>query len=219
MDFSTFLFIYLLIFNEIISGYEIKDLQVLHSDRAHPIMRNTNFIKNEYYILKNSGVSGSSIFVEEEDIIRFIFLILHLQSPTIINNVGWYVSSYLKKRSFNINPKTVSMIARERQVALLSFKVTPSEFSLIVQNLEDGISSVYMQRVLTGYSRYFNSKYKKQGHVFQGPFVANRIKKQDLKKVISDNHKTEGEKMQYSSRDDYKNSKNNRWGDLLKILS
>ncbi len=182
-------------------------------------MRNITFSKNEYYLIKNSGSFGSNIFVDENDKIRFIFLILYLQSPTIINNVDWYVGSFIKKGKFTINPKTLNIIFKERQLELLSFLITPTEFTLIVHNLEEHIVSVYMQRILTGYSRYFNSKYKRKGHVFQGPFYAQRIKKVEVEKEINKLHKEIDQKEEtYSSRLDYiTNNKNNRWDSLLRI--
>lgn len=183
-------------------------------------MRSTNFIKNEYYLLKSSGVAGSSIFIDQEDILRFLFLLLYLQSPIVINNVGWYVASFIKKNRFGINSNKIEQIHKEREVELLSFKIQEGEFSLVVHNLEDGVASVYMQRVLTGYSKYFNSKYKKRGHVFQGPFLSKKIPRAELKKTITDNHKTEIEKeskIGMTSREDYQNKQVSRWSKLLKV--
>ena len=36
-----------------------------------------------------------------------------------------------------------------------------------------------MQRILNAYTKYFNAKYKKTGHLFQGPFKAVHIERNE----------------------------------------
>jgi len=52
----------------------------------------------------------------------------------------------------------------------------PNHFHVLIRNITDGAISVYMQRVLMAYSKYFNKKYNKTGHVFEGPFRAIHIR-------------------------------------------
>lgn len=180
-------------------------------------MRYTEFNKDKYFRVTNFGVLGSPIFQDKEDYARFLFLILYLQSPTVLNNANWYVQSFLKKGKFNVGPEITESILEERQVELVSFYLETTGFSLIVKNLDDSILSVYMQRVLTGYARYFNSKYHRRGHLFEGPFQAAEIKRHDLKKATLENHK-KSYGSGYSSLIDYKN-KEGRWGRLLTIVN
>jgi hypothetical protein len=63
----------------------------------------------------------------------------------------------------------------------------PNNFHLLIKNTEEGILSVYMHRILTAYSKYFNAKYHKTGHVFNGPFEASQIKSNDQLPYLS-NH-------------------------------
>jgi hypothetical protein len=80
-----------------------------------------------------------------------------------------------------------------------------------------------MQRVLTSYSKYFNTKYHKKGHVFEGPFGAVHIKDNDqllhLSAYIHKNPKSivewenSYEKYPWSSYQDYIGL--NRWGNFL----
>lgn len=99
----------------------------------------------------------------------------------------------------------------------------PNHFHLTIQNMEDGAASVYMHRVLTAYSKYFNAKYNQDGHVFQGPFGAVRVKKNEqllhlsayLHKNPKDLSEWENNYTEYpwSSCMDY--LRLNRWGRLL----
>ena len=52
----------------------------------------------------------------------------------------------------------------------------PNHFHLIVKEVEENGIARYMQRVLNGYTKYYNIKYKKTGHIFQGPYKAVHVK-------------------------------------------
>jgi len=131
-------------------------------------MRRQVFNTNTHYYLSNTGVDN--IFRDAEDYSRFIFLLLHLQSPTPIYNVGWYSKNFPVKKAFRVGAGKVKAIIGDKNIEPLAFAVLPNSFGVIIKNIDEGIASVYMHRVSTGYSKYFNSKYGKSGHVFVGPF-------------------------------------------------
>ena len=80
-----------------------------------------------------------------------------------------------------------------------------------------------MQRVLNSYAKYYNTKYEKSGHLFQGKYKAVHIESNEqllyLSAYIHRNprelheHRGEEELYQWSSLGDYVNE--NRWGQLL----
>lgn len=139
-------------------------------------MRCEKFEDNEHYILTGAGVNGNHLFLDDHDKARFIFLITHFQSPIQIYNVSWYTQALVKKGSFRDKESRIKQILKSRNVELLAFVLLSDSFHLLVKNLSVGILSVYMHRVLTAYSKYYNSKYGRRGHVFDGPFRANLIK-------------------------------------------
>ncbi len=186
-------------------------------------MRYENFVKNEHYHLFNRGVDGKNIFIDDQDKARFIFLITHLQSPARVLNISWYTKNFIKKNSFKINDDKIQEILKGRSVELLAFAIMSNHFHLLVKNKKDDILSVYMHRVLTAYGKYFNTKYNKKGHVFEGPFGAKRIKDNNqllhLSAYIHKNPKdieewkNDYEKYPWSSYQDYISS--NRWNELI----
>jgi len=186
-------------------------------------MRYENFAPNEHYHIFGRGVNKEKIFIDEQDKARFIFLITHFQSPTKVYNVSWYTDNFIKKGVFGIKEKKFDEILKKRNTRLIAFALMTNHFHLLIQNLEDGILSVYMHRVLTAYSKYFNAKYNKKGHVFEGPFKAVRIKNNGqllhLSAYIHKNPKEIKEwensfdKYPYSSYQDYIGL--NRWGNFL----
>lgn len=173
-------------------------------------MRYEDFLKNNHYKLTGYGVGKEDLFIDETDYIRFVFLITHFQSPTRIYNVAWYTNAFLKKGNFRNSELRTKHILKERNIELLAFSLTKDRFEILIKNLEDQILSVYMHRVLTAYSKYYNQKYKKSGHVFGGPFEATLIKEADFKLALAEIHKNS---TKWSSLKDYTGT--NRWGDLL----
>lgn len=186
-------------------------------------MRYENFAPNEHFHIFGIGVNKEKIFIDDEDKTRFIFLITHFQSPTKIYNVSWYTKSFLKNGSFSTKKDKIHEILKKRSVKLIAFAIMPNHFHILVQNLEDGILSVYMHRILTAYSKYFNKKYNKKGHVFGGPFGAvhtkNNTQLLHLSAYIHKNPKEVKEwenkydKYPYSSYQDYIGL--NRWGNFI----
>lgn len=186
-------------------------------------MRYENFAENEYYHLFARGTNREKIFIDDRDKMRFIFLITHFQSPIKIHNTSWYTESFLKKGSFNIKEDKVSEIIKKRNINLMAFALMSNHFHLLIKNLGDSIPSVYMHRILTAYSKYFNARYNKSGHVFEGPFKAvhlkNNVQLLHLSSYIHKNPKelpdweNSYDKYPHSSYQDYIGP--NRWGNLL----
>ena len=95
----------------------------------------------------------------------------------------------------------------------------PNHFHLLVKQTKEGGISKYMQRVQNAYTKYFNTKNKTAGHLFQGPFRAVWVEDNDQLLYLSAYiHKNPVELTgpqgkehgyQWSSLTDYLNK--NRW--------
>lgn len=186
-------------------------------------MRKTKIAIGEYYHIFNRGNNKQIIFRDYRDWVRFLFLIIYIQSDIRLYNLGRQVTHYVKHSVFNIQNETLTKILKNRRVKLINFSVMPNHFHLTLYEIsESGISS-YMQRVQNAYTKYYNTKYKTNGHIFQGPFKYVHIKdNQQLLYLSTYIHKNPTElagwkdkELEYlwSSYQDY--VKNNRWGKLL----
>ena len=187
-------------------------------------MRKVKIAPGEHYHIYNRGNDKRLIFLSKSDYIRFLFLVLYFQSEKTFNNLGFYTSFFKKNNSFNVSEKTIKKIIESRKVNLLNFSLMPNHFHLTLEEKIEGGISYYMQRVLNAYTKYFNTKYKKGGHLFQGPFQAVHV--EDNKQLLYLSayiHKNphglkewqkKEEKYPWSSLQDYLFE--NRWGKLLK---
>jgi REP element-mobilizing transposase RayT len=70
--------------------------------------------------------------------------------------------------------KFLSLLQREKQkhpFYLYAYVLMTNHVHLLVERQTDPLSGI-MQRILTGYAQYWNRKYRKVGHVFQGRYKA-----------------------------------------------
>lgn len=186
-------------------------------------MRKIKIIPNEHYHVFNRGNNKQDIFLDERDWVRFLFLLLYMQSPITLFNISSIISNFIKHRVFNSSQKNKDKIIKNRTVELIAFALMPNHFHVIIKETNAGGISRYMQRVLNAYTKYFNTKYKKTGHLFQGPFKIVHIEdNEQLLHLSAYIHRNPREIKEWKNKEhgffwssfqDY--IKENRWGDLL----
>ena len=138
-------------------------------------MRNIKIAPGEYYHIFNRGMAKQKIFLDKRDWIRFLFLILHFQSPITFQNIHRPTKNFVQHSVFNIDKEEKLEIIQKRYVELTAFCLMPNHFHLIIKEVEESGVARYMQRVLNSYTKYINTKYKKSGHLFQGPYKAVHV--------------------------------------------
>lgn len=139
-------------------------------------MRNIKIAPGEYYHVFNRGVNKQLIFHGHTDRTRFLFIVLYFQSPVILQNISRSVKSFVKHSVFNIDEEIKQKIIKDKFIEIVSFCLMPNHFHLIIKEVEENGIAKYMQRVLNSYTKYYNTKYSKSGHLFQGPYKAVHIK-------------------------------------------
>ncbi len=186
-------------------------------------MRNIEISVGEHYHVFNRGVHKQEVFHNTADYARFLFLLLHLQSPVVFPQISRPVQNFVKHSVFDISDADIKEIVSERYVEVVAFCLMPNHFHILLHEYEEGGIARYMQRLLNGYTKYFNAKYQKSGHLFQGPYKAAHVRSNEqllyLSSYIHLNPrelpvwKNREHLYPWSSYRDYINE--NRWGDLL----
>ncbi|MSR71048.1 MAG: hypothetical protein EXS50_00030 [Candidatus Taylorbacteria bacterium] len=184
-------------------------------------MRKIKISPGEYYHIYNRENKRQPIFFDNRDRIRFLLLVLYFQSPIRIHNISDYVTEYTKHSVFGL--AKIKEIVASRYVELTIFALMRNHFHLGLKETQEGGIARYMQKILNAYTKYFNTKYKTSGHLFQGPYQAVHIENNTqllhLSSYIHKNPKkikewsTKIDKYPWSSYQDY--VKENRWGELL----
>lgn len=178
--------------------------------------RNIGQAPDEYYHIYNRGVVKREIFIDQRDYIRFLFLILFLQSSTQgFDHISRAISHFVKHRMFDIGCEVVKKISRFQDVSLLAFTLQPNHFHLIVQEVTEGGIAKYLQRIGNSHTKYFNIKYQQTGHLFQNSYQSVHIEdNEQLLYTSAYIHKHISKAgYEWSSYPDY--IKKNRWENLL----
>lgn len=122
-------------------------------------MREVPFTVGERYHVWNRGIDKRVIFNNTEDIDRFMLGIEQFNTLEVIGELG-------RGHRVSTDPKLVEIIA---------YCLNTNHFHLILeQTAEKGIEK-FMHKLCMGYSKYFNTKYKRSGSLFGGKFKAKHI--------------------------------------------
>jgi putative transposase len=141
----------------------------------------------------------------------------------VLNRGNGRAEVFHKQDDYAAFLRLLPLAVERTAMRILAFCLMPNHFHLIVKELEEEGISHYMQRVLNSYSKYYNTKYSRSGHVFQGPYQAVHI--QDNRQLLHLSayiHRNPREIEKWRGREEeypwssYQNFlSGSRWGDLL----
>jgi len=125
-------------------------------------MRKTRFAKGEFYHIYNRGTDKRPIFMDPEDFDRFITSMIEFNALDPIGSL--YLNSFEK----SLRRRTSKL------VNIICYCLNPNHFHMLLEEVAEGGISEFMKR-MGGYTKYFNSKYKRNGVLFQGKFKASHV--------------------------------------------
>lgn len=137
--------------------------------------RNIVFSTEEYYHCYSRGTEKRKIFLDMGDYKRFIHLLFVCNSTKKI-----HLSDY-KKKSF---VEIFEINREETLVDIGAYCFMPNHFHLLLKEKEDGNISLFMQKLMTAYTMYFNKKYERTGSLFESKFRAQHVSKNRYLKYI-----------------------------------
>ncbi len=130
--------------------------------------RKIKISENEYYHIYNRGVDKRIIFSDVRDYERFVCLLF------ISNSQNNFELSKHSHDEWSLE-KIIKMDRGQRLVSIGVWCLMPNHFHILIkENVEGGIS-LFMQKLSTAYTMYFNKKYKRSGALFAGTFKAKHI--------------------------------------------
>jgi len=134
--------------------------------------RKVSFAPGEYFHIYNRGTEKIKIFNNTNDYQRF------LESLYLFNSTKRIVlRSISKKKRFNYDRE-------DTLVDIGAYCLMPNHFHLLIRSKNDFGVSNFMKKLLTAYSMYFNKKYNRSGVLFQGPFKAQHVTRDEYLKYL-----------------------------------
>lgn len=129
--------------------------------------RKDELVNGSVYHIYTRSIAGYKIFNNKSDFIRM----RRNFNLCRFSNFSMALSVYDR---LSLENQTV-MIARlietnDVLVEIIAFCIMPTHIHLILKQVKDGGISKFMSKVLNGYSKYFNTKYKRSGPLWSGRF-------------------------------------------------
>jgi len=134
--------------------------------------RKTVFASGQYYHIYNRGVAYQPIYKNKRDYERFLLTLSYYRFRDCPVRL-----SKLLQTPKAIRDDILAALAKDdcKSVRIVAYCLMPNHFHLLVQQAkEDGISK-YLRQSINSYAKYFNTKYKRVGSLFQDMFKAVRI--------------------------------------------
>jgi putative transposase len=144
------------------------------------MLRKQPLAEGETYHIYNRGAHKRPIFTSESDYFRFT-LLLHLANSKNPVNLRDLFKAY-KGRSFADILENEKI--DDRLVEILAYSLMPNHFHLVIRQKEEIGVATFMKKLATGYSMYFNAKYKHSGTLFQGRFKSSNIDSEEYFRYI-----------------------------------
>ncbi|MBP9856247.1 MAG: transposase [Candidatus Pacebacteria bacterium] len=125
--------------------------------------RKISFAIDEYYHLYNRGTDKRKIFLDHSDYQRFIRLLYlcNTNKSILLRDIP-IGDTYVFDRGETI-------------VDIGSYCLMPNHFHILAKEKIEGGISLFMKKVSTAYSMYFNLKNKRSGRLFEDAFKAQYI--------------------------------------------
>ena len=134
--------------------------------------RKFDFSIGEFYHIYNRGTDRRLIFLDEDDKERFQKLL--------------YLCNSKKSIVFRDIPIGLTYVfdRGETLVDIGAYCFMPNHFHLLLHEKIGGGVSLFMQKLLTAYSTYFNKKHERSGGLFQGTFMATHVNNDEYLKYL-----------------------------------
>lgn len=129
-------------------------------------MRKEEFANGEFYHIFNRGVDKREIFSDSFDSKRFFQGMDEFNCIQPIGSI--YENSFLKE-------KNKSKSDSKKLVNFVCYCLNPNHYHFMLEQLADNGIEKFMHRLGVGYTKYFNSKHKRTGSLFQGNFKAVHV--------------------------------------------
>ncbi len=128
------------------------------------------YVEGGFYHVYNRGVEKRVIFQDPQDYKVFLsYLKCYLETPkrVIIREIN------IKGHNFKRPERSLNNFFEK--LDLLAFCLMPNHFHLIVKQTQQKSMEYFMRSLLTRYTTYFNRRYQRVGHLFQGTYKASLI--------------------------------------------
>lgn len=185
----------------------------------------------EIYHIFSRSIAEYQIFNQEKEFLRIIRLLSYYQFENMSRRFSKFYQILKNQKQEFFSGLCEASMNKERLVQIIAYCIMPTHLHLILKQLKENGISIFMNNILNGYSRYFNTVHKRKGPLYEKRFnnVIVRSNEQllHLTRYIHLNPVTaylveKSEEWQFSSYNEYLDRKPQQekicnYGDLIRI--
>ena len=134
-------------------------------------MRKLVFANGEIYHVFNQGVERRPTFIDKREYDRALLTLNYYRNAEITAGLAQILRLDQEKRDFLFSRLTDD----KKLIEVLCYCFMPNHFHFLLKQLIDGGIQTFVSNFSNSYTRYFNTKRKRIGPLFQGAFKAVRI--------------------------------------------
>lgn len=134
-------------------------------------VRQIPLVTGHYYHVYTRGVARLPIFQSRFDYQYMVYALdyYRYKKPMV------KLSKFIHLPQAEQEKMRQQMDANQKLVSITAFTLMPNHLHIMLQQLQDGGIVTYMRRALNSYARYFNTKRKRVGPLFQGVYKSIHI--------------------------------------------
>ncbi len=127
---------------------------------------------DEFYHVYNRGNNKSKIFLSEAGYKRFqkLLYVCNSTKPVVFKTIQGLALDKIERG--------------ETLVDIGAYCLMPNHFHLLLREKKEGGTSIFIGKLLTAYSMYFNKKNERIGTLFEGPFQATHADTDEYLKYL-----------------------------------
>ncbi len=129
-------------------------------------------VSGEIYHITNRSIAKQPIFTSKRDYQRYIETMLYYQNKNIPVRFSKFLTLSKEKRA-----EIIKNLKKQNNyiIEFISYCLMPNHFHILARQIEDQGIAKFIGNLSNSYTRYFNTKNKRNGPIFQGKFKAVRI--------------------------------------------
>jgi len=153
-------------------------------------IKRPQLVNGEIYHIATRAIEGIELFRDKKDYLRMIHDLFEFNDENFVPSS--FRVGYLRKKDNVTSSEAVTLMKsvgemgkrkRKLLVEILTFCLMPNHVHLLLRQLREKGISKFMQK-LGAYALYFNQRYKRKGHLFQGRYKIVPIKDNEQLKTV-----------------------------------
>lgn len=138
------------------------------------MIRKNLFKEGQIFHIFNRSIANFGIFKDYNNCWRFLQTIDYYNQQNKSINLGLFLKSNRDYFPNILLPKTDNL------VKIISYCLMPDHYHLLLKIVKDNLLSKYINDVENSFSRFFNTRFKRKGPLWEGRFKAKKIKSNEI---------------------------------------